>query len=51
MATVPCKRNGRDHKGRDSFTILAELNPEKVIAAAPHAERLIDTLREKASAP
>ena len=49
MATRPCTK-GRYDKGSHSFAILAELNPEKVIAASPHAERLVETMQDKASA-
>lgn len=38
-ATRQCDRRGAYHKGHDSFEILAELNPEKVLAASPHAKR------------
>ena len=43
-ATRLCGLKGEYHKGRHSFAILAELNPEKVTATSPHAKRLIDTL-------
>ena len=48
MATRQCKR-GRYHKGRHSFAILAELNPDKVTNASPHAERLINTLLDRST--
>lgn len=35
---------GRYNKGRDSFAILRELDPEVVAEASPHAERLLRTL-------
>ena len=41
-----CRKRGYD-KGRDSFRILAELDPERVTAASPHARRLVETLRAK----
>ena len=44
MATRQCDRKGAYHKGNHSFEILAGLNPEKVLAASPHAKRLINTL-------
>ena len=47
-ATRDCKK-GEYGKGRDSFVILEQTDPAKVLAASPHASRLIDTLREKAS--
>lgn len=37
-------RKGVYHKGRHSFAVLAMLSPEQVIAASPHAQRLVDTL-------
>ena len=43
MATRQCGK-GAYHKGNHSFEILAGLNPEKVLAASPHAKRLINTL-------
>ena len=36
---------GAYHKGRHSFVILAELDPEKVKAASPYADRLIRVLQ------
>ena len=48
-ATRQCIRKGRYSKGRDSFTILGQLDPEKVTAASPRAKRLIQTLLTKAS--
>ena len=47
MATRQCKHKGVYHKGRHSFAIIAELNPDKVTAASRHAERLVQTLRGK----
>ena len=41
-----CRKRGYD-KGRDSFEILARLDPEKVTAASPHASRLVETLRAR----
>ena len=49
MATRHCEGKGAYHKGRHSFAILAELDPGKVTAASPHAKRLVDTVRGKAS--
>ena len=48
-ATQQCTRKGRYSKGCHSFAILAQLDPEKVTAASPHAKRLIQTLLTKAS--
>lgn len=50
MATRQCKPKGEYHKGRHSFAILGRLNPQKVIEASPYAQRLVDTLLDKASA-
>ena len=47
-ATRLCKPKGSYDKGRYSFTILARLNPDKVIAVSAHAKRLIDTLLDRA---
>lgn len=48
-ATRQCTPKGQYNKGRHSFAILAQLSPEKVTAASPHAGRLIKTLGEKAT--
>ena len=48
-ATKQCNPKGKYHKGRHSFAILAELDPEKVTAASPHAKRLVKTLLDKSS--
>ena len=48
-ATRQCMRKGRYSKSRHSFAILAQINPEKVTAASPHARWLIQTLLTKAS--
>ena len=50
-ATRQCKPKGEYRKGRHSFAVLAALDPAKVTAAAPHAKRLVNTLRNKASTP
>lgn len=47
-ATRRCAK-GQYGKGRHSFAVLERTDPAKVLAASPHAERLIDTLREKAT--
>ena len=39
---------GEYEKGQHSFDILEQIDPKKVIEASPHAERLVDTLNEKA---
>lgn len=38
-------------EGRDSFEALAKLDPEKVTAASPHAQRLVDVLRTRLQPP
>ena len=35
---------GSYNKGRDSFDILARLDPDKVVNASPYAKRFIDAL-------
>ena len=50
-ATRQCEPKGEYRKGRHSFAVLAALDPAKVAAAAPHAKRLVNILRNKASAP
>ena len=47
-ATRRCTK-GEYGKGRHSFDILEQTDPAKVFDASPHAKRLIDTLREKAT--
>lgn len=47
-ATRRCKK-GVYGKGRHSFDILEGTDPARVSDASPHAERLIDTLRAKAT--
>ena len=47
-ATRPSSK-GEYHKGRHSFEILATVAPGRVVAASPHAKRLIDTLLDKSS--
>ena len=48
-ATRSSRRKGAYHKGCDSFAILAELDPDKVADASPHARRFLEALRAKAS--
>ena len=48
MASRECKK-GRYDKGSHSFGILAELDPDKVTGASPHAKRFINTLLNKTS--
>ena len=47
-ATRSCVSKGEYEKGRHAFDILAQIDPKKVIAASPHAKRLVDTLKAKA---
>ena len=47
-ATRPSSK-GEYHKGRHSFEILATVDPERVVAASPHAKRLIHTLLDKSA--
>lgn len=49
QATRRC-RKGPYSKGKHSFEVLAKLDPQKVMAAARHAHRLIETLRRHSSA-
>lgn len=48
-ATRQCTTKGRYNKGRHSFALLAQISPEKVTTASPHAKRLIETLVDKTS--
>ena len=48
-ATRDTKTKGRYDKGSHSFRLLALIDPAKVGGASPHAQRLFDTLRQKAS--
>ena len=42
-------RKGEYGKGRHSFDLLAQLDPQRVVDASPYAKRLVDTLRSKSS--
>ena len=44
-ATRQCKK-GEYGKGRHSFDILEQTDPANVMAASPHARRLVETLRQ-----
>ena len=48
-ATRNSRPKGTYRKGRDSFAILAELDPDKVARASPHAKRFLETLRAGAA--
>lgn len=39
-------RKGQYHKGRHSFDILAQIDPEKVIECSPYAKQLVETLKK-----
>jgi len=43
-ATRDCGRRRGYRKGRDSFDVVAALDPARVTAASPHAKRLVDVL-------
>ena len=43
-ATCDCPTKGEYSKGQHSFAILGQIDPAKVRAASPHAERLLNTL-------
>lgn len=47
MSTRQSKTKGEYGKGKHSFEILGELDPEKVRAASKHADNLLVTLDEK----
>ena len=47
-ATRQCQSKGEYGKGRHSFELLSRIEPANVLAASPHARRLVDALREKA---
>lgn len=42
-------RKGEYGKGRHSFDILEQADSVRILAASPHASRLVDTLKDKAS--
>ena len=48
-ATRNSRLKGTYRKGRDSFAILADLDPDKVANASPHAKRFLETLRAGAA--
>ena len=48
-ATRNSRPKGTYRKGRDSFTILADLDPDKVANASPHAKRFLEYLRAEAA--
>ena len=47
-ATRNCSKGSYD-KGRDSFAILGDLDPQKVEDSSPHAARLLEALRSRAT--
>ena len=48
-ATRQCQPKGEYGKGHHSFEFLSRIEPANVLAASPHARRLVSTLRKKAS--
>ena len=48
-ATRQCRSKGEYDKGRHSFDLLSEIDPASVMDASPRANRLVATLRKKAS--
>ena len=48
-ATRNSRPKGTYRKGRDSFAILADLDPDKVANASPHAKRFLETLQARAA--
>jgi hypothetical protein len=44
-ATRNSRPKGAYRKGRDSFAILADLDPDKIADASPHAKRFLEALR------
>lgn len=46
-ATRPCGVRRRYNKGRDSFAVLAKLDPTLVAKASPYAKRLLDFLARR----
>lgn len=46
-ATSRCKTKHRYGKGEHSFKLLAEIDPQKIVAASPWANRFIDSLQKK----
>ena len=44
-ATRNSRPKGAYRKGRDSFALLADLDPDKVANASPHAKRFLEALR------
>ncbi|MBF0425687.1 MAG: DUF4276 family protein [Magnetococcales bacterium] len=49
-ATRECKPKNSYEKGRDSFKLLARIDPNKVVAASGWAKRLVDTLKRRMAA-
>ena len=47
-ATRQCQPKGEYGKGRHSFELLSQIDSASVLAASPHARRLVEILREKA---
>lgn len=49
-ATRHCQPKGQYGKGDHAFKLLAQLDPAKVVAASPWANRFVDTLKQKMGA-
>ena len=49
-ATRDCKPKGQYHKGRHSFPLLGEIDPQKVVEKSPWAKRFIKQLKAKMNA-
>lgn len=47
QATRDCKTQAEYGKGEHSFKLLARIDPAKVIAASPWAQRFVDELKKK----
>lgn len=47
QATAHCKTKASYGKGEHSFKILAAIDPEKVCAASPWAQRLVEVLKQE----
>ena len=46
-ATANCKTKGSYSKGKHSFIILEKIDPAKIFAASPWAQRFVDELKKK----
>ena len=48
-ATRSCEPKGEYHKGRHSFVLLGQIDPNKVMDSSPYAKRFVEVLRDRAS--